>query len=313
MNARKTGAVSLLPFGAIVLTAVMLTLFTVRALAAIVLQYFIAEAETSQIYLEWKTGTELNNSGFFILRNQAGGSDPSAYTPIQVIDANTGESFNFVPARGDDLTGALYEFYDQNVSIGTRYYYFLQDVDTNNNSSFHGPIEAVAGQTPTPSPSVTSTGPGGATATRTPTPSGSRTPTRTPTLAPFRTATSTPTRTPFPQTATETETSTSTITPDPSLAPIELTETAISVTLTNLPTHTATVTPIVLANRPIATATPLPGIRLTEAAALEEGPPLPAGRIALIALVVLASGGLLTGGILFIVRRESGEDGEEAH
>lgn len=306
MNARRKGFARLLQLSAVTMAAALFMTFAARTLAAIDLIYFFAQTEATQIRLVWKTATELDNAGFFILRSQTGGTDPGTYTPIQVVDANTGVSYNFIPARGDDLTGALYEFYDPNVTIGTRYFYFLQDVDTNNISTFEGPREAVAGQTSTPTASITPT------RTRTPIPSGSATATRTAVPVPFRTATPTRTRTPLPMTATETETPTSTITPDPSLAPVELTMTAISIELTALPTITPTVTttPVVLANLPSATPNEEPGITLTEAAALEEGPPLPAGRIALIVLVVLASGGLLTGGILFIMRREGGETGE---
>jgi hypothetical protein len=232
-------------------------------------------------------------------------NDPSTYVQITVIDAASGDPYNFIPARGDDLFGAVYIFYDESVTVGNRYYYFLQDVDSSNFSSYHGPLDVVVGQTSTPTPSKTMTAtagpptstssptstPGGPTATRTNTPIPGFFPTATPTISPTPTGTLFPTETP---TATETE-----------IPPVDLTLTAIAAALTELPTGTATATTTAIGETTTPTRTPRAAG--TPAEEVNGGTDAPIGRIVLVVLVFLLSGGLLTAGILYIARGGFGD------
>ncbi len=302
----KKGAVRLL-----ILVGLILVVAT-PASAAITLLYFRAETEANRIRLDWETATELDNAGFFIRRNTQGGSDPAFYTPIPVIDATDGAPYTFIPARGDDLMGAKYGFYDEEVIIGTRYYYLLEDVDTSNSSGFTGPLEAVAGQTntPTPFPTLTRTPTATNTATRTntpdprtPSPTASRTPTRTPTR------TNTPqggarTNTPLPPTSAPTETPIPSLTPtlEPGVTPLNATLTALAIALTEFPTNTPTrqvIARITTTPRaPTAIASPT-----SDAGGLFENADAGTlGRIALVIVLFLGSGILLTGGIILLAR-----------
>ncbi|HUF37517.1 MAG TPA: hypothetical protein VMN57_03250 [Anaerolineales bacterium] len=276
--------------------------------AAIELVYFRVFTEPNRIRLEWETATELNNAGFYVLRSQTGGNDPATYVQVTVIDAASGAPFDFIPARGDDLLGAVYVFYDEAVTIGSRYYYFLQDVDSSNSSSYHGPEEVVVGQTSTPAASVTPTGTAGA-----PTSTGSAA-----TAAPTATRTNTPVPGFFPtatQTASSTLTGTAafTDTPQPTateISPIERTLTAIAATLTGFPTETTTATSTGLLPSETSTRTPLPISTTEGTGAVGEGPPT--GRILLVVLVFLLSGGLLTTGIVYLIRDQAGRGGSTA-
>lgn len=266
------------------------------ALANVELVSFVGYQENTWARLNWETATELNNSGFVILRNETGGNDPTQYTQIPIVDILDGETKTFIEARGDSILGAVYEVYDQNVSSNI-YYYLLQSVDADNSSEFHGPVPVtvtltatvtpVASLTPTPTPTPSPT----ATPSPTPTPtaSGTVTPagsatvtstptqTRTPTLTPTRTSTTPPTFPPFNTvTPTRTETPTPgpsstptitpTITPSPTvtLHPLDLTLTAVLAQVTPLPTYT----PLPPTRTPFPTWTPEP---LPTATTLEPG------------------------------------------
>lgn len=183
------------------------------ARAAVTLTYFIADADspTDSIYLEWETATELDNVGFYVTRstNQTG--------PFVRIT-------NFIPARGDGVTGAMYFFYDLTVQNLVRYWYRLETINTNNQSEFYGPVTAQLGG---PTATTTPTGP-------TLTPTITLTPSRTPTLPPGVTPSDTPTGTITP-TSTQTTFIQRTPTPRPSSTLI-----ALDTTPTNLPGTTAT-------------------------------------------------------------------------
>ena len=307
-----------------------------RALAAIDLLYFRGQAEASRIKLEWQTASELDNAGFIILRNTSGGLDVSQYTAIPVFDSQFSTTLTFIPARGDDLTGATYVVYDENVTAGTRYFYLLQDYDTNNQYNLHGPIEIVAGQAPTAivTPTRTGTPLTLPTITRTATP----TLTRTATELPRSTVFASPTRTPAIS-LTPSPTGTPTLVSATQLPAVDQTLTAIAFSLTATLSGTGTATPeegsptaspgealeqTAVAIAPVGS----PGTETGELtgqetagestpgdsfAGIENAPedngraPLPTGRIALLVFVFLLSGGLLTGGVIFLVRRSEEE------
>ena len=165
---------------------IFLTLLPLHsARASVGLIYFRAVPGINFVKLEWATAQELNNFGFKIYRGAT-----ANFADAQQINSGV------IPANGG-ATGAVYDWTDNNVQAGTQYYYWLQDIDTNNHPTEHGPEMAgpTGGSTlPTASPP-----PGGGNSTATPTPT--RTPTRTPTPTVQSTAapSQTPTRTPSPQ------------------------------------------------------------------------------------------------------------------
>ena len=48
-----------------------------------------------------------------------------------------------IPADGSAAAGAEYNFVDQNLLNGKRYFYLLEDIDTGDISTFHGPVTVV--------------------------------------------------------------------------------------------------------------------------------------------------------------------------
>ena len=95
---------------------------------AVELIYFTATAYNGEVLLEWKTATEIDNAGFNIYRSKRiGGS----YTRIneELIDAG-----------GDAVSGATYSYLDFPDSSG-RYFYTLEDIDTNGKNNMHGTMK----------------------------------------------------------------------------------------------------------------------------------------------------------------------------
>lgn len=72
------------------------------------------------IRITWATETELETAGFNVLRADSADGEYSQINP------------NLIPSRGDPITGATYEFLDDNVTAGRVYYYRLEEVELNN-------------------------------------------------------------------------------------------------------------------------------------------------------------------------------------
>ncbi|MBS1250133.1 MAG: hypothetical protein MAG431_01723 [Chloroflexi bacterium] len=168
----------------LLLTITLATVVTTTR-AAVDLLYFEATLETGpQVRLEWETASELDLSGFYVVRSSA-------------PEGNYSRISNFIDGVGDSIIGATYDFIDVNINSDTNYYYKLEDIDINNVSTFHGPVVVgPATQTPTPTPSDTP--PENSQPTNTPTfnPSDTPSPTPTPTISLTPTNTFTPTITP---------------------------------------------------------------------------------------------------------------------
>jgi len=79
-----------------------------------------------QVVLKWKTETENGNAGFNVWR---------ADNFVKINDA-------IIPALGSSVSGSNYDFVDQWVLNGKRYFYLLEDIDTEGISTFHGPVKA---------------------------------------------------------------------------------------------------------------------------------------------------------------------------
>ena len=93
----------------------------------IVLSTFYAEVGLDGILTYWTTETEPNNAGFNIFRSTAENGD---YSKI---------NDSLIPALGDATTGASYSYLDKPEQAGD-YYYKLEAVSLNGETSFHGPV-----------------------------------------------------------------------------------------------------------------------------------------------------------------------------
>jgi hypothetical protein len=86
-----------------------------------------ATPANEKVFLKWKTESETDNAGFNVWR---------ADNFVKVNDA-------IIPALGSSISGSEYDFVDQWVLNEKRYFYLLEDIDTNGISTFHGPVKAV--------------------------------------------------------------------------------------------------------------------------------------------------------------------------
>jgi len=81
----------------------------------------------SEINLRWTTESEIDNAGFNIWRTEG----------FKKVNER------MIPADGSPTDGAEYDFVDNWVINGKRYFYLLEDVDLAGISTFHGPVKAV--------------------------------------------------------------------------------------------------------------------------------------------------------------------------
>ena len=197
-----------------------------RVWAAMTVEDFIISPMGSSILIEWWTGNETNNTGFYIQRSQ---SQTSGFQRIT----------NFFPSEWDGIQSAYYYFFDEEVQPEVIYYYRIEAVDTQGVSSFYGPAP---GSTNQMLPTFTASA--GASPTQT------QTPTVTLSIASI---------TPSPTSPITTSSATTTGTPATPFIPTpspSLTGSAPAQTLT--PTITGTILPSVT-----TTLEPLPTIVLT--------------------------------------------------
>ncbi len=180
------------------------------ARANVTLVSFTATPGDGQVTLNWETATEIDSAGFFIRRSESAGGEFARVS-------------DFIPAEGDSLTGATYEYVDEGLTGGMTYYYQLEAIDYDQSVEFFGPISATlpggaATSTPTATspPSATPTATSAATGSPTATEASSKT--KTPTRTPTRTRV--PSRTPTPRPHyTPTPTSTTSPIPPPTRTP----------------------------------------------------------------------------------------------
>jgi hypothetical protein len=94
------------------------------------LSYFKAIPSNDRVKIKWSTETEIDNAGFNILRSE------SQSGPFAKINDS------LIPAKGSATQGASYEFVDIDVQNRKTYYYKLEDIDLNGESTMHGPVSA---------------------------------------------------------------------------------------------------------------------------------------------------------------------------
>lgn len=105
--------------------------------AAVTLNTFDAQAQSSYVLLSWETASELGNLGFNLYRS----TSPNA--PGQQIN------LTLIPSQAPgSAQGALYTWQDADVVAGTTYHYWLEDVALNGATTLHGPV-SVDYQAPT--------------------------------------------------------------------------------------------------------------------------------------------------------------------
>jgi len=256
--------------GWVILIGLVLVLtcsFTRRATAAVTLLYFIAGWEPGDLILVlWETSTELNNRSFRLYRAtaEAGPYGAPIYEPA---------------ARGDGITGALYEYWDLDVVPGVTYYYKLEDLQSDGTVTTHGPIRVDPEQATTPTatipPSPTATRTGGTGAGPTPSGTATRTPTATATPVSIRGPALTHTSTPLP-TATS-----SPLLPNVSPQATLTLQPTVRATLPTVPTQpgpypaltTPSTRPAPVATAPLTATAPKPPLPITPT--LDPGPRAP--------------------------------------
>ena len=87
-----------------------------------------------QVTIQWETASEVEAAGFRLYRAA------SAEGPFTLL------SETLIPAQGDPLTGADYEYEDQETSWGREYFYQLEEVDLNGAANLHPEVvQAQAG------------------------------------------------------------------------------------------------------------------------------------------------------------------------
>ncbi len=96
---------------------------------AIELSSFTAEPGNGSVTLKWITETETDNAGFNILRADKKNVDYVKINP------------SLIPSEGSTIQGASYEFVDNDVQYGKKYFYKLEDIDISQTSTMHGPVK----------------------------------------------------------------------------------------------------------------------------------------------------------------------------
>jgi len=98
------------------------------------LSSFTAQASAGGVDLAWETLSEKDCAGFYLWRSKG---KNGKYQRISDI----------IEPQGDEFLGASYFYEDTSVTLGKRYFYKLEDVDSSTGeSTFHGPVSAKAGK-----------------------------------------------------------------------------------------------------------------------------------------------------------------------
>jgi hypothetical protein len=94
------------------------------------LSSFTATPGNGSVTLKWVTETEIDNSGFNILRAESKNGD------YVIINSD------LIPSLGSPTMGASYEYTDTSAQNGRKYLYKLQSFDLYGMTEDFGPVEA---------------------------------------------------------------------------------------------------------------------------------------------------------------------------
>ncbi|MCX5904108.1 MAG: DUF1566 domain-containing protein [Proteobacteria bacterium] len=83
-----------------------------------------------KVIIIWETKSEIDNAGFNLYRAE---TENGEYEQI---------NDSLIPAEGSATQGASYKFVDDDVQNRKTYYYKLEDIDLNGQSTMHGPVSA---------------------------------------------------------------------------------------------------------------------------------------------------------------------------
>ncbi len=97
------------------------------------LDSFTATPVGGQVTLNWTTGSEMDNAGFNVWRST---SPAGGFVKL---------TSKLIPTKALFPGGASYSWTDLTAAAGQTWYYQLEDIDTHNVSTLHGPISAQAG------------------------------------------------------------------------------------------------------------------------------------------------------------------------
>ncbi|MGD9238080.1 MAG: hypothetical protein PVF09_15460, partial [Desulfobacterales bacterium] len=95
---------------------------------AVDLLSFSAKGDGQAVKVEWETAAEYDNLGFHLYRAAAPGGPYTRLTE------------KLISARPRQGQGAVYSFVDSDVTVGSLYYYKLEDIDIYGKHTGHGPI-----------------------------------------------------------------------------------------------------------------------------------------------------------------------------
>ena len=96
----------------------------------VVLSSISASPRTGMVAIRWTTASEVDNTGFNIYRSEELDGE---YTKINE---------DMIPSEGSPTKSTFYSFVDDDITNGTTYYYTLEDIDIDDNSTMHGPVSA---------------------------------------------------------------------------------------------------------------------------------------------------------------------------
>ncbi|MBI5375601.1 MAG: DUF1566 domain-containing protein [Candidatus Schekmanbacteria bacterium] len=90
---------------------------------------FKARQKGKKVIVNWETALEIDNEGFNILRAS---SVDGKYVKI---------NDEMIRAKGNSLNGREYQFKDNNIKAGKKYYYKIEDINTHGTITSHNPVE----------------------------------------------------------------------------------------------------------------------------------------------------------------------------
>jgi hypothetical protein len=97
------------------------------------LSSFSASVNVNNVTLNWKTATEVNNSGFAVERAQVNSQS-------QILDPRF-KKIAFIPGHGSSSSPKEYSYTDKNLTGGTKFKYRLKQIDNNGQFKYSKEIE----------------------------------------------------------------------------------------------------------------------------------------------------------------------------